>query len=88
VLAKHRREIEAAYVVRKHTPEGEPPLHVVGVLRRGAFWKLETGKGIRQLIDRLATESRVNEEILFISLNGEQKTFIKPFKKVAGSRLI
>ena len=86
-LAKHRKQIKAAYVVRKKTPEGEPPLHVVGVLRRTHLLKLESSDANQRLINQLASEVRADEDILFIGLNGEQKSFIKPFKKVAGSRL-
>jgi Zn-dependent protease with chaperone function len=88
LLASHRREIKAAYLVRKQTPQGEPPLHVVAVLRRAPFWRLETNKANQALVDKLATAWRGTDEIMFIWLNGEQKTFIKPMKKVAGSQIV
>jgi Zn-dependent protease with chaperone function len=88
LLAAHGREIKKAYLVRKQTAHGEPPLHVVAVMRRAPFWKLETNSANQALVDKLATECRATEEIMFIWLNGEQKTFIKPMKKVAGSQIV
>jgi Zn-dependent protease with chaperone function len=85
-LARHRRQIKLAYLVRKQVPEGEPPLHVVGVLRRSSLFKLESSEANRRLVNELAGEVRV-AEVIFIWLNGEQRTFKKPFKRVAGSRI-
>jgi Zn-dependent protease with chaperone function len=87
-LARHQEEIKAAYLVRKKTPEGEPPLHVVGVLRRTRTLRFESSDTDQRLIQQLASEVPTNEEILFIGLGGANKGFIKPFKKVAGSRLV
>jgi Zn-dependent protease with chaperone function len=81
-----RRDVKAVYLVRKDS-NGEP-LHVVGVVRRSPFWKFERGDADWRLINELATSASTPEEILFIALNGEQKAFIKRFKKVAGSRLV
>ena len=87
VLARHRREIKAAYLVRKKTAEGEPPLHVVGILRRSPFYKLESSDAYQRLIQQLAAQTNVTEDLLFIGIGGEYKGFIKTFKKVAGSRI-
>lgn len=86
-LARHRKEIKAAYLVRKKTAEGEPPLHVVGILRRSPFYKLESSDAHQRLIHQLATQTNATEEILFIGIGSEDKGFIKVFKKVAGSRI-
>ena len=81
-----RRDVKAVFAVRK-TTDGEP-LHVVGVLRRAPFWKFERSDADWRVINELATTVRTAEEILFIALNGDQKAFIKRFKKVAGSRIV
>jgi Zn-dependent protease with chaperone function len=88
LLARHRKEIKAAYVVRKRTAEGEAPLHVVGILRRSPFYKLESSDAYRRLIHQLAAQANVKEELLFIGIGGEHKGFIKAFKRVAGSRVV
>jgi Zn-dependent protease with chaperone function len=87
-IARHRRDIKLAYVVRKKLPEGEPPLHAVGVLRRSGVFRFERGDANRRLIDALAKEVRTDEEILFIWLNDSHKTFRKRFKKVPGARIV
>jgi hypothetical protein len=87
-LARHRRQIKLAYLVRKQVPEGEPPLHVVGVLRRSSLFKLESGQANQRLVNALARDLRAaDQEVIFIWLNGEQRTFKKPFKKVPASRI-
>jgi Zn-dependent protease with chaperone function len=85
-LSKHRKQVSKAYLVRKRTPDGEPPLHVVGVLRRVSVF--ESSKAKQRFINQLAADTRTDEEILFIWLNGEHKGFMKRFKKVPGSRLV
>ena len=89
MLARHKRQVKLAYLVRKQLPDGEPPLHVVGVLRRSGLFKFELGSSAanQQLVNLLAGEVRTNDEILFIWLNDAQKTFKKPFKRVAGARI-
>ena len=87
-LAKHASDIESAYLVRKQMPQSEPPLHVVGVLRRTSMLKGESLEQNQRLIQALAADTTTNEEILFIWLNADHKTFTKLFKRVAGSRLI
>ena len=87
-LAKHRKRIKAAYVVRKKTAEGEPPLHVVGVVRRTHMLKLESSSAAQRFIEQVASEIRTGDDILFITIEGEYKGFLKPFKKVAGSRIV
>jgi Zn-dependent protease with chaperone function len=86
-LARHRKEIKAAFLVRKKTAEGEAPLHVVGILRRSGFLKLEASDAGQRLINQLATETQAAEELLFLGIGGEHKGFVKAFKKVAGSRI-
>ena len=87
-LAKHASEIASAYLVRKQMPQSEPPLHVVGVLRRTNMLQRDSLEANQRLIQQLAADTTTNEEILFIWLNADHKTFIKPFKRVAGSRLV
>jgi Zn-dependent protease with chaperone function len=87
-LRKHHRQIKAAYLVRKQTAVGEPPLHVVGVLRRRRMFSFESREADQRLISELAAATTTSDEILFIWLNAEHKTFIKPFKRVAGSRIV
>ena len=87
-LARHRRDIKQAYVVRKKLPDGEPPLHAVGVLRRSSLFRFERGDANQRLIDALAREVRSEEEIFFIWLNDNHKTFRKRFKKVPEARIV
>jgi Zn-dependent protease with chaperone function len=88
VLARHRRQVKSAYLVRKELPNGEPPLHVVGVLRRTSMFKFESSAANQQLLNQLASEVGTDDEIVFISLNGAQKTFKKPFNNVAGAQIV
>jgi hypothetical protein len=87
-LVRHRRDVKQAYLVRKQVLDGEPPLHVVGVLRRSHMLRYERSDADRRLIRELASEVRSQEEILFIWLNGTQKGFRKAFKKVPGARIL
>jgi hypothetical protein len=87
-LVRHRRDVKQAYLVRKQVLDGEPPLHVVGVLRRSHMLRYERSDADRRLIRELASEVRSQEEILFIWLNGSQKGFRKAFKKVPGARIL
>ena len=82
-----RAEVEAAYVVQKLVPEGEPPLHVVGVKRRTRMFRLEKGAADSQLIHTLASEITLAEDVVYISVNSQQKSFARRFKKVKGSRI-
>src|SRR5262249_19204009 len=66
-LARHRKEIKAAYLVRKQTPEGEPPLHVIGILRRTHVLKLERGDADQRLIDQVAAAIDTGDDILLIA---------------------
>jgi Zn-dependent protease with chaperone function len=86
-LERHRRDLKQAYLVRKQLPPGEPPLHVVGVLRRRRWYRYESDKENRQLVHEIAQEVRSQEEIQFIWLNDKQNGFRKAFKKVAGARI-
>jgi len=86
-LARHKKQVKLAYLVRKQLPEGEPPLHVVGVLRRTNLFAFERASANQKLLSLLAGEMRTGDDIVFIGLNGPQKTFIKPLKKVKGSRI-
>jgi Zn-dependent protease with chaperone function len=86
VLARHKREVKLAYLVRKPLPEGQRPLHVVGVLRRSGLF--ESTEADQRLVNQLASEMHVSDEILFIWLNGDQRTFEEPFEKVKGSRIV
>jgi Zn-dependent protease with chaperone function len=87
LLASHR-DVKAAYLVRKKTAEGEPALHVEGVLRRSSMFKLESGEANQRLVNQLATEARVAEDVIFIWLNNDQRSFLKVFKKVEGARIL
>jgi FAD/FMN-containing dehydrogenase len=87
MLARHKKQVKLAYLVRKQLPEGEPPLHVVGVLRRTGLFALERSSANQKLLSLLAGEMRTSDDIVLIGLNGVQKTFIKPLKKVKGSRI-
>ena len=86
-LTRHA-DVKAAYLVRKRTPENTPPLHVVGVLRRTHALKVDGSTANHELIQRLARDTEVPEELLFIWLNGKQKSFRRAFEKVAGSRIV
>jgi Zn-dependent protease with chaperone function len=83
-----RPNIKAAWLVQKKMPDGARPLHVLGVLRKPHMLKFETSDADRRLINELANAVVIADELLFISLNGENKAFKKPFKKVAGARLL
>jgi hypothetical protein len=79
--------VKAAYLVRKDLPDGEPPLHVLGVLRKSGLFSFESGTADSDLVQALANEVGVPEEMLFLPLNGENKKFRKRFAKVAGARV-
>jgi len=86
-LERHREDVKLAYLVRKEVPAGEPPLHVVGVLRRSRLFRFEHSGTNRRLIQQLASEVSSKEEILFIWLNDDQKGFRKVFRKVPGAQI-
>lgn len=85
-LAK-RADVEAAYVVRKVLPAGEPPVHVVGVKRRTRRFRFETNDADSRLIKALANEIALADNVLYISVGGQRKSFAKLFGKVPGSRI-
>lgn len=85
-LAK-RADVEAAYVVRKVLPSGEPPVHVVGVKRRTRIFSFEGSNADSKLINALAHEITLANDVLYISVGGKQKSFAKLFARVQGSRL-
>lgn len=80
-------EVKAAYLARKDLPTGHEPMHVLGVVRRSRMLRYERSDADGQLIDRLARETPVAAEILFIALDGETQWLMKKLKKVPGARL-
>ena len=86
ILARHP-EIEAAYIVRKPFPPGEPPLHVLGIVRKAKLFRFESGDEDRELVQKVASALRIPEEVLVLPLNRANKTFRKAFKKVPASKV-
>jgi hypothetical protein len=86
VLRRHPN-VKAAYLVRKPLPAGEPPLHVLGVVRKSRLFKFETSTADGNLVQALANEASIPEEMLFLPLNDANKAFKKRFKKVPGSKV-
>ena len=87
VLARHAN-VKSAYLVRKALPEGEPPLHVLGVVRKSRMFRFESSTADRDLVQALASEARITEEILILPLNEANKAFRKRFKKSEGARIV
>ena len=86
ILARHP-EIEAAYIVRKPFPPGEPPLHVLGIVRKAKLFRFESGDEDRELVQKVASALRIPEEVLVLPLNRANKAFRKAFKKVPASKV-
>jgi hypothetical protein len=86
LLASHTG-VKAAWLVRKSTPPGDPPQHVVGVLRKTRLLELKPSDANSRLINELAGAAQIPEELVFIWVNGSQKSFRKRFKKVKGARI-
>ena len=86
VLARHAN-VKSAYLVRKALPEGEPPLHVLGVVRKSRMFRFESSAADRELVQALASEARIAEEILILPLNNANKAFRKRFKKIEGAHI-
>jgi Zn-dependent protease with chaperone function len=79
------RGVKAAYLVRKKLADGDIPLHVVGIVRRRRLF--ESSKAGVELMQRLAHAATTRDELFFIPLDGDNASFGKRFKKVAGSRI-
>jgi Zn-dependent protease with chaperone function len=82
-----RNDVEAAYLVQKKTAPGEAAVHIVGVKRRSRLFRFEKTEADAKLINTLANEIDVPENLLWVSVNGNQKKFAKIFKKVPRSRI-
>ncbi|HEX6999148.1 MAG TPA: M48 family metallopeptidase [Gammaproteobacteria bacterium] len=80
-------EVKAAYLARKKLPPGYEPMHVLGIVRRTRMFRLEGRDADRRLIDRLANETPVAAEILFVALVSERQWLRKKLQKVPGSRV-
>jgi Zn-dependent protease with chaperone function len=85
-LARHAN-VKAAYLVQKTLPAGEAPLHVLGVVRKSRMLRFESGTADRDLVQALANEVRIPEEMVFLPLNDDNKKFLKRFKKVEGAKV-
>jgi Zn-dependent protease with chaperone function len=83
----NRGDIKAAYLVRKKVAPGEPPVHVVGVKRRSGLFGFEKAAADAALIKTLEDEILMDEDLVWISVNGKHKRFAKIFKNVRRSRI-
>jgi Zn-dependent protease with chaperone function len=82
-----RGDIKAAYLVRKKVAPGEGPVHVVGVKRRSRPFRFEKGAADATLIKTLGDETALDEDLVWICVNGKQKQFARIFKNVQRSRI-
>jgi hypothetical protein len=86
-----RGDVQEAYVVRKEMPAGTPPLHVVGLRRARRLAidvRVRRAAKVNELVRWLAANVQLPDEILYVSIDGEQKAFRKVFKKVSGARIV
>jgi hypothetical protein len=50
--------------------------------------KFERSDASQRLVDELAAATNAHEEMLFITLEAQYQRFTKPFKKVAGAKIV
>ena len=81
-------DIRRVYLARKQTVHYQDlPLYVLAFERRTPFWKFQSGGAMQSLANRIGQEVAFPGETIIISLDGENKSFRKKFRAIAGSQL-
>lgn len=80
-------EVKAAYLVRKDLPGGQPPMHLLGVVRKSGLFERGAAAANQALIQSLANKAAVREDLRLVPLSREFRRYEKLFAKVPGSKI-
>lgn len=80
--------IKKAYLTQKKLKMmPEKPLYVLGVVPKVPWYQMNHDKANRKLVDEIATQVAFPSETLIVVLAGENKKFLKGFRKLKGSQI-
>lgn len=81
--------VKKAYLAQKRLKMmPEKPLYVLGVVPKVPWYQLNHDKANRKLVDQLATQIAFSGETLILALAGNNKKFLKGFRKLEGSQIL
>ena len=81
-------DVRRAWLVRKKTRHyPDVPLYILAVRRKPHWWKLESTQAAQRLVDALAASVEFQGEMLFLCIDGDNKSFRSRFKKVPGGEI-
>jgi len=80
--------VKKAYLAQKRLKLfPEKPLYVLGVVPKVPWYQLNHDKANRKLVDQLAAQLSFSGETLILALAGDNKKFLKGFRKLEGSQI-
>jgi hypothetical protein len=80
--------IKKAYLAQKRLKTmPEKPLYVLGVVPKVPWYQLNHDKANRKLVDELAAQLAFPGETLILALAGNNKRFLKGFRKLENSQI-
>lgn len=81
--------IKTAYLAQKKlTVLPEKPLYVVGVVPKVPWYQLNHDKANRELVGEIAAQITFLGETLIVALAGDNKKYLKAFRKLEGSQIL
>ncbi|HEV7903996.1 MAG TPA: hypothetical protein VGO96_09155, partial [Pyrinomonadaceae bacterium] len=82
-------QIKTAYLAQKKLKVlPEKPLYVLGVVPRVPWYQLNHDKANRKLIAEIAAQIAFPGETLIVALAGDNKKYLKAFRKLEGSQIL